>query len=196
MKTFEGMSKAQARQAAAKILSDYNTGSLSLIGQKICRTILCLSAYRTAHTVFCHVSTEKEPSTTLLLHQALADGKRLVVPKSEPNGILRMFAIERLSQLAVGRFGILEPVGGIEVTASQIDFSVIPCVAMSICGERLGHGCGYYDRFLAQYSNFCVAVCPADMLVSKLPVDPHDHSIPMIVTEKGIVFTSCHNERV
>lgn len=190
MNSFIHMTKQQARAAAASIASACSPDYFLQAGNEICRTLSALSSYQAASTVFCYVSTKKEPSTIYFLQKVLADGKRLVVPKSEPGGIMRFFVIDDLCMLSSGRFGILEPSGGEEIDAQEIDFSVIPCVAMSLSGQRLGHGCGYYDRFLSTCRPPCVAVCACRLLVEQLPTEPHDKMLEMIVTEKGIILPS------
>ncbi|HEY8552514.1 MAG TPA: 5-formyltetrahydrofolate cyclo-ligase [Thermaerobacter sp.] len=64
---------------------------------------------------------------------------------------------------------------------------VVPGLAFDRHGWRLGRGGGYYDRFLAQWpAAWRVAVAPARMVVERLPRDPHDRRMDLIVTEGGV----------
>ncbi len=187
---FSHLSKQQARlqiQQQRKALPEsYFLSS----GQEICKTLLSLSQYQAAKTVFCYLSTKTEPSTQLLLEQTLRDKKVLTVPKTAPNGGMEAIPIHSLSQLTVGQFGILEPMAGQPVPIEQLDFAVIPCVSVSLIGQRLGHGGGYYDRFLTDFSGSCFAVCCAKLLTEALPTEAHDISVPCIVTEKSVIFST------
>jgi 5-formyltetrahydrofolate cyclo-ligase len=58
------------------------------------------------------------------------------------------------------------------------DFILVPGVAFSPNGYRLGRGKGYYDKFLSKYSNlFTVGVCFREQFYLDIPTEPHD--IPM-----------------
>ena len=60
------------------------------------------------------------------------------------------------------------------VPRQEIDVVLVPNLLCDREGYRLGYGGGYYDRWLAEYEGFTVAVCPADRLVDKLPRDRYD----------------------
>ena len=60
----------------------------------------------------------------------------------------------------------------------HFDFVLVPGVAFSPNGYRLGRGKGYYDKFLSKYSNlFTVGVCFREQFYLDIPTEPHD--IPM-----------------
>ncbi len=60
----------------------------------------------------------------------------------------------------------------------HFDFILVPGVAFSPNGYRLGRGKGYYDKFLSKHSNlFTVGVCFREQFYLDIPTEPHD--IPM-----------------
>lgn len=78
--------------------------------------------------------------------------------------------ITDLRQLSPGTFGIPEPPADAPVLpADAIDFAVLPCVTCNHLGQRLGHGGGYYDRFLSQYRGGTVLLCREQLI---RPGDP------------------------
>ena len=84
-----------------------------------------------------------------------------------------------------GAFGIDEPgPGAVECPPSEIDIVVVPGVAFTAAGDRLGRGRGYYDRYLSQRGMRAVrvGVCYAHQLVAVLPVEPHDVRMACVVT--------------
>jgi 5-formyltetrahydrofolate cyclo-ligase len=91
--------------------------------------------------------------------------------------------------LETSRFGIPEPLASDpEVDPMILDFVVVPGLAFTASGERLGQGGGYYDRFLSRLSPSCIAVgvVPATLLVATLPTDPWDIPVRLVVTERGV----------
>lgn len=77
--------------------------------------------------------------------------KRLLLPKAEKNGTMRIFHVtDRAQQLKKGTFGIMEPDPSLceEFPISTIFLVLVPALAFDSRNHRLGYGKGYYDRFL------------------------------------------------
>lgn len=70
-----------------------------------------------------------------------------------------------------------------------VDVVVVPGVAFTADGRRLGQGGGWYDRFLAGVRSdaLVVGVCFAAQIVDDLPVEPHDVAMDLVVHEDGVV---------
>lgn len=153
-------------------------------GQEICRRLLASDRYQRARTIFCFVSHGKEPDMYPLLQQALADGKALCVPLCKAAGQMDARQIHSLDQLAPGAYGIPEPPADSRIILpSEIDLALIPCLAATKDGKRLGKGGGYYDRFLTVYDSEAVLICPARFLQEDIPVEEHDICLGSVVTE-------------
>lgn len=85
--------------------------------------------------------------------------------------------------LAIGAYGISEPVGKPFADYGSITLAVIPGVAFDAAGNRLGRGRGYYDRFLPRIPNACkVGVCFPFQLVDAVPAEPFDIRMDIIIT--------------
>ena len=81
---------------------------------------------------------------------------------------------------------ILEPTVTTEtISAEELDLIVVPCVSASTGGKRLGHGAGYYDRFLAHSSGNAICLCFERMLRDDIPMDEYDVWMPAVLTENG-----------
>ena len=123
-----------------------------------------------------------------LLRLALAQGKRLVVPRVLGGGAMELVALERLDALRPRAYGILEPKKSCAlVTAADIDFAVVPCLSFDRKGRRLGQGGGYYDRLLPQLHCPTVLICREQLMSPEVPVEEHDMRCTMLVTEKGVL---------
>jgi 5-formyltetrahydrofolate cyclo-ligase len=74
-----------------------------------------------------------------------------------------------------------------EPDPTSVDVVVVPGVAFTRDGHRLGQGGGWYDRFLARTGGGCttVGVCFAEQVVDTLPVEAHDVPVDVVVTDQG-----------
>ncbi len=113
---------------------------------------------------------------------------RVLLPVVPAAGSELAWAVDT-GRLVPGRFGRLEPVGP-RLAATAIgtaDVVVVPALAVSRAGVRLGRGGGYYDRALrhARDGALVVAVVFDDELVDEVPAEPHDHRVHAVVTPSG-----------
>ncbi|WP_038058213.1 5-formyltetrahydrofolate cyclo-ligase [Thermus amyloliquefaciens] len=93
--------------------------------------------------------------------------------------------VHPLGPLAPGPFGLLEPTTE-AVDPAVLDLVVVPGLAFDREGYRLGHGKGYYDRFLASVRAESVGVVPTALLFPRLPHDPWDVPVGHLATEEGV----------
>ena len=154
---------------------------------KITESVLELNEYKSADCVFCYVSTEKEMDTFSILQDILQSGKHLGVPKCTGKGIMNVYEIHSLQELYPGAYGILEPKEDPErlIQPEAIDFAFIPCISCDRSGKRLGHGGGYYDRYLEKTHCVKAALCREKLLVDEIPVEEHDLRMDFVISEKG-----------
>ncbi len=70
------------------------------------------------------------------------------------------------------------------------DVVIMPGLAFTTVGQRLGQGGGWYDRFLVDVRDDCVTVgvCFHQQLLDQLPVEPHDMSVDHVVTDLGVAL--------
>ena len=73
-----------------------------------------------------------------------------------------------------------------EETSSDFDLIIVPCLAAGRNGERLGHGGGYYDRFLASSTGKTVCLCFKRNILDEIPLDEHDVMMNLIITEEAV----------
>ena len=86
------------------------------------------------------------------------------------------------NDLQEGYFHIKEPVGEIFTAYDEIDLALIPGMAFDSRGNRLGRGCGYYDRFLVQMPQIRkIGVCFDFQKVPEVPVDCYDIAVNEVV---------------
>ena len=76
-----------------------------------------------------------------------------------------------------------------DVAPTWPDLVVVPGLAFTSTGDRLGQGGGWYDRFLSQVRSGCttVGVCFAEQVVDSLPLEAHDVAVDHVVTDQGVL---------
>ena len=158
-------------------------------GRSILRHLLALPEYRDARLIHSFVSMPGEVDTRGLIEEALASGKRVVVPvvvKGRRN--LRHAEIGALEDLRPeGSWGLPQPPPERirAVDTEEIGLVIVPGLAFDLRGNRIGFGAGYYDRFLGGVISPKVAVAYAFQILSEVPVTERDVPVDMVVTEEG-----------
>ena len=106
-----------------------------------------------------------------------------------PEQLEQMLPPEQLppGQLALGRWGIWEPTDEAPLLSdySRLDLVVVPGVAFSSDGKRLGRGKSFYDRFLPLVPRAAfVGVCYPCQVVEQIPADPWDIGMDIVCCGK------------
>ena len=149
--------------------------------------------WQKAGTILLYLSLPDEVETRPLLEDALAQGKRLAVPKVIDESAREMSAVAVHSleeaDLPAGHYGVRVPRGEHEpIPAGEIDLVIVPGLGFSRRGARIGRGLGYYDRYLARAdlrAKRCGLAFSAQVL-DELPGDRRDISVHMLVTESEV----------
>jgi len=163
----------------------------------ITERLLQLPEYRQAGTVLGYMNFGAEYASSLWVERALAEGKRLALPKvNHHTNRLDLYWVEDLeNQLAPGLWGIREPV--VERCArlhaqDEVELILLPGVAFTRDGARLGYGGGFYDRLLAGIAQrpILIAAAFALQIVEALPQEAHDARVGWLVTEQETIDCS------
>ena len=172
--------RRRMREQMRSLPADY----VRTAGADIQEQVLSSAGYREAERIFLFISMPKETPTEGLLRQALADGKKVYVPKCSAKK-MQAVRIRDPEHLYPGMLGILEPSDCSEtVTAEELDLILVPCLAAAPDGRRLGHGGGYYDRFLEGCTENAVCLCFRRMICDEIPMDQYDVPMPCVITER------------
>lgn len=132
-----------------------------------------------AQTVLLYYSLQDEVDTHRLVEK-YAFKKQILLPVVVDKDLeLRHFT----GELQEGSFGIMEPVGQLFEDYAQIDLVVVPGMAFSKVGHRLGRGKGYYDRLLPKLPNAKkIGICFPYQVVKYVPVFPEDVRMDRIIS--------------
>jgi 5-formyltetrahydrofolate cyclo-ligase len=137
-----------------------------------------------ADRVFAFVPLPTEPDISPLLSDL-----SIALPLCHPDGTMEFHAVPNdwKAHVRYGKFGVGEPIDGENVAPTENSVILVPGVAFTPEGARLGHGKGYYDRYLAAHPGvITIGVCRTHQLVTELPEDPWDLRVTHVVA--GGVF--------
>ena len=154
---------------------------------KISQQILNSEEYKTAHVIFSYRAIRAEVDLREVHEQAVKDGKVMLYPLCVDGEHMQALRPESDDAYRKGAFGIEEPDPDHSQVfdPKQIDLVLCPCTVFDEQGGRIGMGAGYYDRFLRQCENASIfAVAHEAQKKSKVPMDPQDHFMNAVITEK------------
>lgn len=154
--------------------------------------ILELQKIYEADVVLVYASYNSEVSTYGIISKLLNMGKILALPRCEKNGIMNFHTINSLDELTTGSYNIPEPSGITPITCfTDKTVCIVPGLAFTEKGERLGYGGGFYDRFLALFPEiYTIALAYEEVITDELPVMPYDFKVNTIATEERLVYCS------
>jgi 5-formyltetrahydrofolate cyclo-ligase len=155
--------------------------------------ILGLPQIGAAGTVAAYYSVGSEPSTRSLVYALWKQGHYVVLPVLLPDGDLDWASYEGPDSLVPGPRGLLQPSEaprGVD-TVARADAVLVPALAVSESGMRLGRGGGSYDRALARVGEQVptIALVYDDELLPSVPSAPHDQPVRAVATpSRGITW--------
>lgn len=177
--------KKQLRKQISALLKTLPEAYRAAASERISDRVLSSRMYRDAKRIFAFISMPTEPDTGRIIAQALADGKAVYVPKCIGKAEMLAVRIRSTNELERGAYGILEPKDCSETAGPDaLDLILVPCVSASKDGRRLGHGAGYYDRFLAGNADKTVCLCFKKAMCETIPMDENDVFVRRVISEE------------
>lgn len=148
----------------------------------LCDAVFDQLAATGAHTVMAFVGVGSEPDTSALLRRLHDAGVIVLLPRVDSEQIVAAAHLPG-DDLLEGPFGILAP-SGPSVDPALIDAVIVPGLAFTAGGRRLGQGGGFYDRYLPLLRDECVVigVCFAEQIVDDLPSEAHDRVMDVVIS--------------
>ena len=128
---------------------------------QICARVLQSSIWQKATAIALFSALRSEPEISFLQNSAQSEGQMLMM-------IPPLLRIEADLELVV-----------------TPDLILVPGIAFSRAGHRLGRGNGFYDRLLAgpASSAFKLGVCFSFQRLETIPIEPHDIVMDQVITD-------------
>ena len=152
------MSKPEIRKEILSLREQLDPDKRAAYSAAISARLAEQENYKRAGTILGYMNFGAEFASDLWVRQVLADGKRLALPRvNHHTNQLDLYWVDDLeNQLVVGMWRIREPI--VErcerlESLNEVEFALLPGVAFTRDGKRLGYGGGYYDKLLARRSS-------------------------------------------
>ena len=156
---------------------------------RICEKLKEIPELRAAKTILSYCAVYDEADPRGFDEWAVMEGKRVAYPVTREAGKMDAMIPRTAEGWETGAYGIRAPISEIsdKVAPDDIDAVIVPCVGFDREGGRLGHGGGYYDRFLAD-NPAVEAVCIAfeSQRLERTAGEKTDIKQKTVVTEDGV----------
>ncbi|TIB70578.1 5-formyltetrahydrofolate cyclo-ligase [Wallemia mellicola] len=211
--------KRNLRKSTLKKLSEISNEAISLqssLARAVKEEICASDIYKRSTRISLYLSMQSsELSTDDLARQIIDDGKKLFVPFIHTNEVptmsmLNIPTVEQLQALKRNKWGIPEPDAAdvdkyqdalaLSSESPGLDLILVPAVAYDKSFNRLGHGMGYYDRFIkaatthaegyALHPPTIVGLALQEQIQTQdsVPTGPLDEVMDAIATSDGITW--------
>ncbi len=179
--------KAQIRRECLARRDALSQSEISDSSHSIRERLSALPEFLAASQILCYVSKDNEVDTRRLIRDLLEADRSVLVPISQDDGTLVWSSLKSLDDLGSGAFGVPEPLPNQRLVVEPLPDAlvIVPCIAFTPTGHRLGHGKGYFDRFLAQHGGTSVGLAFEMQKIKRLPMEDHDIALDIVLTESG-----------
>ncbi|KAB2444752.1 5-formyltetrahydrofolate cyclo-ligase [Bacillus luti] len=182
--------KLRLRKQIIEHMNSLSEERYTTLSEQIAFSLYAQKEWAEAKTIGITLSMENEVNTYSIIEKAWEEGKKVVVPKCNKETRTMSFRqISNFDQLETVYMNLREPIPVLteEVDADEIDLQIVPGVAYTERGERIGYGGGYYDRYLMHYKGKTLSLAYQFQMVQHIPVEPFDKNVEKIITEKGTI---------
>ncbi|ARC31533.1 MULTISPECIES: 5-formyltetrahydrofolate cyclo-ligase [Bacillus] len=180
--------KIRLRKQIIEHMNSLSEEQYATLSEQIAVSLYAQKEWVEAETIGITLSMENEVNTYPIIEKAWEEGKKVVVPKCNTGTRTMSFRqISNFDQLETVYMHLREPIPSLteEVNADEINLQIVPGVAYTERGERIGYGGGYYDRYLVRYKGKTLSLAYDFQMVKQIPVEPFDKNVEKIITEKG-----------
>ena len=181
--TKQQLTKQQLRKRMMQSIKASPAPDEDSVRQRICTS----REYNDCKAVFAYVPLKSEVDITGVVNRAMEDGKQVFLPCEDP-GIVALFPEDWKDHLR--RCGnntmVLDnscPISIVEKDFIYNDVLVlVPGLAFTDDGARLGRGAGFYDKLLNELkADFTsVGICRKTQILEYIPQQPHDKNVDMV----------------
>ncbi|CAF1592986.1 unnamed protein product, partial [Didymodactylos carnosus] len=195
-------SKENINMAAKRTLRQHIKKAISLMSveerreqsSSVFQQLIKHPKFLSSHRLSIFISLPTEIATFDIIEQSFKMNKHVYIPRYDQNTMqmLRLMSMEDLDTLPMTKWNIKQPRMDDDEreTASELDLILVPGLAFSLNGYRLGHGKGFYDKFLNHYVQthnkkpFTIGLAFTQQIVDNLPVCDYDYILDEILTHK------------
>lgn len=183
--------KSEARKIVIKRRNEFTQADFKSKTKLIFDRFIATDDFVNAKKIHTYISTRPgEIDTRKLVDHMEECGKQIIIPKlNKKTGKFLRANFISWDHMFKNSDGYLEPSVGIDEDLSDIDLIIVPAVAVSVLGQRVGHGGGYYDKLLKNTFANKVVLAFEFQVFDYIESNIHDVRIDKIITELRIINT-------
>lgn len=152
----------------------------------ISKKVLTVKKFKTGRNFLVYLPLGNEVDTKFLINYLIQNRKKIFVSAYFENRWV-ICAFGGLADLIKNRFQTLQPKKTIRVDSREIDVALIPGVAFSKKGVRLGFGKGVYDKLLSDFKGLKIGLAYDFQILDFVPCEQHDLAMDLLVSEKRVI---------
>jgi 5-formyltetrahydrofolate cyclo-ligase len=175
------MDKQSLRRQIREQKRAMTSQQIDIASQKLGELFASSRFYQEAKTIYGYLPYNQEVRTVPMLQRALAEGKRVAVPKCYGDE-MRFIYMDDLSKVESGYCGIPEPIEDGPIADDPTALVLMPGLAFTKAGDRMGYGGGFYDKFLASEPEHpTLALCYEFQMVEDIPTEEYDIPVDCVL---------------
>lgn len=174
-----------------KILSELSQHDKAVQSAAVQEQLFSDPAYKSAQNLALYLNMQDEIKTFNILKDAFHQGKNCFIPRYFSDAgrdmqIVRLMDINDYDNLPLTKWNIKQPAENEdreEANPEILDLIVIPGLAFTVEGLRLGRGKGFYDRYLSKCGPKTekIALAFKEQIVKEIPVDESDIKVDKVL---------------
>lgn len=184
-------SKVQLRRNMRSLRDDIDPEKRQIYSDQITEKIFANPCVRKADRFFVYVSFRSEVQTHDLIERLLELNKEIYVPMIEPNDRMQMARFSGWDDMQPDAFGVLVPKNP-RIEKKEMHTAIVPGLAFTASGARIGYGKGHYDRFFADHIvNTKIGIAFDCQIIKEIPTEPFDYAMDYVISESQTLITEC-----
>lgn len=148
--------------------------------------------FKDCKEILIYLSYKNEINTYEIIREALKLNKKVGIPKTifkeREMDFIHLKDFDDIEKIPENKLGIKEPLEGEVLNPTDDTIIIMPGLAFSLKGERLGYGGGFYDRYLSKFEiKNKIALCNEFQILKNIPTNKNDEFVSKIITEKRTI---------
>ncbi|MCH7960658.1 MAG: 5-formyltetrahydrofolate cyclo-ligase [Candidatus Hydrogenedentes bacterium] len=183
--------KSELRQFYRERLRALDKGERIAKSAAIAELLAGLSLFSATRSVMSYLSFGAEVDTGAPIGLWLQENRTVYAPRVRETDTLEWVEYASPDALTSGAYrttgahGVPEPLGPAVKSLPNAPV-IVPGLAFTKNGQRLGRGLGCFDRFLAGHTGTRIGFAFECQIADALPTEPHDIPMDIVITESGI----------
>ena len=183
------MTKDEIRKTKIALMKELNTIEKEAEEHQLYTRLFESEYWKKADSIAMTMSQDFEINTQPIMEEVWKKHKKVLLPRAKKGRVMDFVPYTPETVLERSSFGILEPSAHLPaVEKEDIDLIIVPGLAYSQDGYRIGFGGGYYDRFLADYNGLKISLVLKIQQMDEWTPETFDIPLDALITKDRIII--------